>query len=70
MATVQSMAGQGETYSHVGAVFLLDGDTNVHFRDQMPCISKESTWIETTALKDIPYLMLKDIDIDFTTAKK
>ena len=44
------------------------GWRHIRIRDQTPCTSKENTWIERTAVKDIPYLMLKGTD--FTSAEK
>ena len=61
------MAGQGETCSYIGAV-LYWLEIHISIRDHTPCTSKENTWIEPTAVKDITYLMLKYID--FTSAKK
>ena len=61
------MAGQGETCSHVGAV-LYWLETRVRIREQTTCTSMENQWMVPTAMKDIPYLMLDEID--FTTAKK
>ena len=60
------MTGQGKTCFHVEAV-LSWMETNSYPRSDA-CTSKESIWIEPTALKDTPYLMLKDID--FNSAKK
>ena len=53
--------------TNVGAV-LYWLETHICIRDQTPCTSKENTWIDRTAVKDITYLILKDID--FTSAKK
>lgn len=61
------MAGQGETCSRVGAI-LLWVETQVRKRDQTSCTSKENTWIMPKVVKDIPFLMLEEID--FSTAKK
>ena len=59
------MAGQGETCFHFGAVLYW---LNIRIRDQSPCTSEVNIWIERTAVKYIPYLMLKDIDL--TSGKK
>ena len=61
------MAGQGDTYSHVGAV-LYWLETRVRIREQTSCTSKENTWIMPMAVKNIPYLKLEQID--FVTAEK
>ena len=58
---------EGETCSHVGAI-LYSLEAQVRIREDTPCTSKENTWILPTAVKDIPYLMLEDID--FTSAEK
>ena len=60
------MAGQGETCSHVGAV-LYWLETHVRIREETACTSKENTWMMPTPVKDILYLMLKEIE--FTTAE-
>ena len=61
------MAGQGETCSHVGAL-LYWMEARVRIRENTPCTSRENKWLMPSAVKDIPYLMLKDID--FTSAEK
>ena len=60
------MAGQGETCSHIVGTVLYW--LHIYIRDKKPCTTKVNIWIEWTAVKDIIYLMLKDID--FTSAKK
>ena len=61
------MAGQGETCSHIGAM-LYWLETQVRIREQMPCTSQANKWMVPTAVKDIPYLQLHEVD--FTTADK
>ena len=61
------MAGQGETCSHVGAL-LYWMEARVRIRENTPCTSQENKWLMPSSVKDIPYLMLKDID--FTSAEK
>ena len=63
------MAGQGETCSHVGSI-LYWLETHVRIREETTCTSKENTWMMPTAVKDIPFLMLKEIDFTYTSAEK
>ena len=65
-----SLHMQGETCSHVGAILIYWLETRVRIREETTCTSKENTWMMPTAVKDIPFLMLKEIDFTYTSAEK
>lgn len=61
------MAGLGETCSHVGSL-LWAVEAGVRIRDSMTVTQKKAYWVIPTAVKEVPYSKIKDMNFQGKSA--
>ena len=64
---VRCMAGQGECCSHIASVLFYIETWN-RVNEKLSCTQVKCSWLMPTAVKDVPYVPVSDID--FRSAKK